>query len=107
MSDNPLKDHDKKTRHAFIEILESIAAEQDAISCILYAEGEKIKKVAESELPTTDDFDEIISFQNSVANVIEKLITKQTILLEELKIIKDICLRPDDECDSFNVNDEE
>jgi len=79
----------KKCREEVInDILESIALEETAMAHVINAEGEKIQKVVACHLPEPKTFSEVLAFQASVSTLFDKLIQKQNILLEKMKILQ-------------------
>lgn len=79
--------HDEIIDH----ILESIAQEEMAIANLMNAEAEKIRKVIMYEnFPEPDDFSHILTFQKIVAEILEKLIQKQNLIIKKLDLIKDL-----------------
>lgn len=81
----------KKQREEMInEILESVAKEEMAIANLINAEAEKVKRVAVSyDFPKVEDFSQLLSFQKLVAEILEKLIQKQNIIIKKLDVIKE------------------
>ncbi|MHB1393277.1 MAG: hypothetical protein ACYCYE_09405 [Clostridia bacterium] len=79
------------------DILESIALEETAIAHIINAEGEKLQKLLECPFPHPISFDQILDLQKSVIEVFDKLIQKQNILLNKMKILKDFMYNSDDD----------
>jgi len=81
----------RKPRDEIInEILESIAKEEMAIANLMNAEAEKIKRVVGShDLPKAEDFSQLLSLQKLVAEILEKLIQKQNIIIKKLDMIRE------------------
>ncbi|ADQ05479.1 hypothetical protein Calow_1953 [Caldicellulosiruptor owensensis OL] len=81
---------DNPRENAVNEVLTSVAKEEIAIANLIDAEAEKIKKIVDSHhLSRPDDFEKIIALQKSVAEILERLIQKQQILVKKLELIKD------------------
>lgn len=97
----------ERNRHQVInDILESIALEETAIAHVINAEGEKIQKVLDCHFPNPENFCQVLDFQKSVESLLEKLILKQNILLEKMRILKEFnhcwhrdCVRSEAKCD--------
>ncbi|MGN0421858.1 MAG: hypothetical protein ACI4EY_03895 [Lachnospiraceae bacterium] len=82
-------------------LLQSVALEEAAISHILNAEGEKLQK----GISLSCNLNELIEINKSVENMVDKLITLETVLKTKLDLIKPIlndCEKPHHkpECDS-------
>lgn len=96
------KDCDKekcRKEHACIQIVESIALVEAAISEILVAESKKIKKVI-TLTDDIDDIDEIICVNKQVNQMIVNVTHLEQVLYNKLSKIKECC--PDiceDECE--------
>lgn len=71
------------------DVLESIALEEAAMAHIMNAEGEKLQKALGCHFPAPTCFQQVIELQNSVVELFDKLIQKQNILLNKLKILKE------------------
>ncbi|MEG2283001.1 MAG: hypothetical protein RSB99_00015 [Bacilli bacterium] len=80
--------------HSTIDIIESIALVEAAISHILNAEGEKIQKMLE----ITDDPHELLKVNNSVNEVIKNVTFLEHVLYSKLELAKN--------CNDFNECDE-
>lgn len=72
-------------------LLQSIALEEAAISHILNAEGEKLQKGVSLSCNMKD----LIEINKSVENMVDKIITLETVLKTKLDLIKPIL----DRCD--------
>ena len=82
-------------------LLQSVALEEAAIYHILNAEGEKLQK----GISLSCNLNELIEINKSVENMVDKLITLETVLKTKLDLIKPIindCEKPHHkpECDS-------
>lgn len=78
----------KGRKEVINDILESIALEETAMAHIINAEGEKMQKVIACNFPNPEHFSDILEFQAGVSNLFEKLIQKQNILLEKMKVLQ-------------------
>lgn len=68
------------------EIIKSVASEEEALACILEAEGKKLTKV----LCVTDDVKEILAVNESINKVIKDITILENILLSKLQTAKEI-----------------
>lgn len=74
-------------------LLQSIALEETSISHILNAEGEKLQK----GISLSCNFKELVEIDKSVENMVDKLITLETVLKTKLDLINpilDTCDKP-------------
>lgn len=74
-----------KREQAKIDLIESIALEQTALSHIINAEGEKIQKILEINA----SYQEIIAINDSVKETINSVSNLESILLSKLKDVKE------------------
>lgn len=72
-------------------LLQSVALEEAAISHILNAEGEKLQKGVSHSC----NLNELVEINKSVENMVDKLITLETVLKTKLDLIRPIL----DDCD--------
>lgn len=89
----------KCRREAINDLLESIALEEIAMAHIMNAEGEKLQKVLNCNFPSPTCFQQVIELQNSIVDLFDKLIQKQNILLNKLKILKEFMYYKEDNHD--------
>ena len=88
---------DNSRFQAVTDIIESIALEQTALSHILNAEGEKIEKAKDLDLPLKD----LLKINKSVKNMIDAVVRLETILQIKLETFE--CNKCDsDSCKDFN-----
>lgn len=83
---------DNRRFQALTDMIQSIALEQTALSHILNAEGEKIQKVKDLNLP----LDEVLKINKSVKNMIDAIIRLETIMQIKLETFE--CNKCDSDC---------
>ncbi len=88
MPDEP---HHPRSHDVLVNLLESIAMEEIAISHLLSAEAKKIQAFVGSELdfPTHPSNAEIFQFNKETARVIESIVMKEWLLLRRFQNIMD------------------
>ena len=96
----PKEPHRPNKNEVIIDLLESIALEEIALSHILNAEAEKIQAfVGEClDFPTKPNNHEIIKFNKSVQSLIETVVMKEWLLLKKLESVMDLIPSPHDKC---------
>ncbi len=80
----PMNDCEKSKCDAASALVQSIAAEENAIAQILAAESEKLRKIICMEHCSSD---ELLAANNSVANMVEKLTALEMVLKSKLDLI--------------------
>ncbi|WP_238941729.1 hypothetical protein [Bacillus sp. REN10] len=88
----PKEPHRPDKNEVIIDLLESIALEEIALSHILNAEAEKIQAfVGEClDFPTKPNNHEIIKFNKSVQSLIETVVMKEWLLLKKLESVMEL-----------------
>ncbi|WP_338750555.1 hypothetical protein [Bacillus sp. FJAT-52991] len=88
----PKEPHRPDKNEVIIDLLESIALEEIALSHILNAEAEKIQAfVGEClDFPTDPNNHEIIKFNKSVQSLIETVVMKEWLLLKKLESVMEL-----------------
>jgi len=83
----PKAPHRPDKKEVIIDLLESIALEEIALSHVLNAEAEKIQAFVGKclDFPTKPNNYEIIKFNKSVRNLIETVVMKEWLLLKKLE----------------------
>jgi hypothetical protein len=98
----PHEPHRPNRKQVIIDLLESIALEEIALSHILNAESEKIQAfVGEClDFPTNPSCKEIIKFNKGVNQLLETVVMKEWLLLRKLENVldfhdEDLCHKPE------------
>jgi hypothetical protein len=88
----PEMPHRPDKQEAIIDLLESIALEEVALSHILNAEAEKIQAFVGNclDFPTKPSNHEIIKFNKSVQDLIETIVMKEWLLLKKLENVMEL-----------------
>ena len=81
-----------------IDLFESIALEEMAISHILNAEGKKFQSVVRNYKCNLIDIKDLYKVTDSSNNMIINLIFKEWLLLTKFNTIKDYALKKDNKC---------
>ncbi|MEI5907248.1 hypothetical protein WAK64_09280 [Bacillus spongiae] len=83
----PPEPHRPSKKEVVLDLLESIALEEIALSHILNAEAEKVQAFVGKclDFPTKPNNEQIIAFNKSVGNVLETVIMKEWLLLRKLE----------------------
>jgi hypothetical protein len=89
----PPEPHRPDLGEVMIDLLESIALEEIALSHIMNAEAEKIQAfVGEClDFPTNPTNHEIVKFNKGVNRLLETIVMKEWLLLKKLENVIDIC----------------
>lgn len=97
----PPEPHRPNRKEVVLDLLESIALEEIALSHVLNAESEKIQAFVGKchDFPTNPTSKEIIKFNRGVNQVLETVVMKEWILLRKLENVldfhePDICHKP-------------
>lgn len=87
----PKEPHRPNLKQVTIDLLESIALEEIALSHILNAEAEKIQAFVGKccDFPTCPDNHEIIRFNNGVNQLLKTVVMKEWLLLNKLETVID------------------
>jgi hypothetical protein len=96
----PKMAHRPDKNEVIIDLLESIALEEVALSHILNAEAEKVKAFVGNslEFPTKPKNHEIIKFNKSVQDLIETIVMKEWLLLKKLENVMELIPVHHDKC---------
>jgi hypothetical protein len=96
----PQMPHRPDKQEVIIDLLESIAFEEVALSHILNAEAEKIQAFVGSclDFPTKPNNHEIIKFNKSVQDLIETVVMKEWLLLKKLDNVMELIPFHHDKC---------
>ena len=83
----PKEPHRPNIKEVAIDLLESIALEEIALSHIMNAEAEKIQAFVGKHLnfPTHPHSDDIIKFNKGVNQLLETIVMKEWLLLKKLE----------------------
>lgn len=86
MPEIPENCHRPDLSEAFIDLLESIALEEIALSHLLNAEAERIQAIVgeKQNFPTNPSNNEIIYFSKTSSNFLDTIIMKEWILYKKL-----------------------
>ncbi|ANB61370.1 hypothetical protein [Anoxybacteroides amylolyticum] len=87
MPEIPKMTHRPDKKEVIIDLLESIALEEVALSHILNAEAEKIQAFVGKclDFPTKPNNHEILTFNKSVQSLLETVVMKEWLLLKKLE----------------------
>ena len=87
----PKEPHRPNRKEVTIDLLESIALEEIALSHIMNAEAEKIQAFVgkHCDFPTHPDSGEIIKFNKGVNKLLETIVMKEWLLLKKLETVMD------------------
>jgi hypothetical protein len=87
----PKEPHRPNLKEVTIDLLESIALEEIALSHIMNAEAEKIQAFVGKccDFPTHPDSHEIIKFNKGVNQLLETIVMKEWLLLNKLESVID------------------
>ncbi|MBA2872913.1 hypothetical protein HNQ85_003228 [Anoxybacillus calidus] len=96
----PKMSHRPDKEEVIIDLLESIALEEVALSHILNAEAEKIQAFVGNclDFPTKPNNHEIIKFNRSVQDLIETVVMKEWLLLKKLENVMELIPIHHDKC---------
>ncbi|WP_416829201.1 hypothetical protein [Ectobacillus polymachus] len=94
----PAEPHRPNRKEIIIDLLESIALEEIALSHLLNAEAEKIQAfVGEcKDFPTEPTNCEILQFNREATRFVETILMKEWLLLRKLENVLELI--PDDSC---------
>jgi hypothetical protein len=97
----PKMTHRPDKQEVIIDLLESIALEEVALSHILNAEAEKIQAFVGDclDFPTKPNNHEIIKFNKSVHDLIETIVIKEWLLLKKLENVMELIPIHHDKCE--------
>ena len=100
----PKEPHRPSKEEVIIDLLESIALEEIALSHVLNAEAEKIHAFVNvcRDYPTQLSNSEIIKFNKSVKDLVETIVMKEWLLLRKLEDVMELvpCFLDKCECPS-------
>ncbi|OEH84494.1 hypothetical protein BHU72_09820 [Desulfuribacillus stibiiarsenatis] len=87
MPEIPESKHRPTLKQAVVDLLESIALEEIALSHIVNAEAEKVQAFigGEADFPMCSSYEELIRFNRSVNQVLDTVLMKEWLLLKKLE----------------------
>jgi len=77
------------------QLLYSIALEETALAALINAEAEKVQAVGRN-LARPCTFDDVLTFQRSVADVMQTVVRKEEILLKKLQTVMELAPREEE-----------
>gem|GEM_PF-6259653 len=77
------------------QLLYSIALEETALAALINAEAEKVQAVGRN-LARPCTFDDVLTFQRSVAEVMQTVVRKEEILLKKLQTVMELAPREEE-----------
>jgi len=88
----PERANKKTRRDAALELLSSLADDEEAVSRLIRAEAEHIRAFtgADGSFPTHPTNKQIIEFQSGVVRMVEALTEKQKLVIRTLELIKEL-----------------
>ena len=100
----PKAKHRPTLEETIIDLLESIALEEISLSHLMNAEAEKVQAFIgkDADFPFCSNYKEIITFNQSVNQLMDTMVMKEWLLLKKLEHVRKIEVRTSDFCGKYD-----